>query len=114
MLKDVIEGVYDSAEWSTSSSHLFYVTLDDALRPFKVWRHEMGSSSDKDVCIFSEPDERFFVGINKTSSERFLLIELGSKTQNEIHYLDASTPLADWICFQPRMHVSWFFSLTVP
>src|SRR5690554_2544256 len=49
------------AAWSADGRYLFYVTADEQERPFEVWRHELGTTQDNDVRIFSEADERFFV-----------------------------------------------------
>jgi oligopeptidase B len=90
-LSDEIPDVYYGMEWSNDSNAFFYVTQDEAKRPFQVWRHDIGTTKDKDSLVLEEKDERFFVGVDKTSDERFLLFEAGSFVTTEISYLDANT-----------------------
>ena len=42
-LDDVIEGVYYGSAWSTDNRTFFYIRPDDAMRPYQVWRHELGT-----------------------------------------------------------------------
>lgn len=90
-LPDVIERVYYGAAWSADSSHLFYPTLDPAHRPDKVWRHRLGST-DPDVMVYHETDERMFVGLATTQDDRYLLIVTGSQITSGALYLDAARP----------------------
>ena len=88
--------------WSADSKHLFYVVADDTERPFQVRRHKIGTPLTDDEIVFTDNDERFFVGIELTRSGRFIIIHSGSKTSSEIHLLDASTPLTEPQCVRPR------------
>ena len=45
-----------------------------------MWRHVVGTDSSDDVCIFHEPDERFFVGSGFSRSGRMMFVVTGSKT----------------------------------
>ena len=45
--------------------HVFYLTVDEAWRPDTVWRHRLGST-DPDVKVFYEADDRYWVGIGST------------------------------------------------
>ncbi len=96
-LPDRIENTFAGATIDPSGRFVFYTTVDEAWRPEKVWRHTVtgdgvgdASATDptaaseasgaEDVCIFHEPDERFFVGVGFSRSERYLFIVTGSKT----------------------------------
>ena len=79
-LEDTIEGTFAGACLDPSGRYVFYTTVDDAWRPEKVWRHLVGTDSAEDVCIFDEPDERFFVGTGFSRSGRILFVVTGSKT----------------------------------
>ena len=45
--------------------------------------------------MFEEPDERFWVGVGLTRSERYLLISSSSKLTSEIWLLDAADPTGE-------------------
>jgi oligopeptidase B len=94
-LPDEIPDTHYGTAWSLDASTLFYITVDDAWRPYRVHRHVVGTSPADDVLVFQEDDERFFVGIELTRSERFILVEVGSKTSSEVHYLPADAPLSE-------------------
>ena len=85
-------GAFYGCAWSLDGSALFYVTVDDAWRPYRVSRHIVGTPADDDVIVFEEPDERFWVGVGLTRSERYLQIPWRSKLTSEAWLLDAARP----------------------
>lgn len=91
VLRDEITGVSHGATWSLDGSHLFYATVDDAWRPNKIWRHRIGSGQ-QDTLVYEETDERFFVGVGSTSSEKYLVIGSSSKVTSEVRVLDSTRP----------------------
>ncbi len=60
-----------------------------------VWRHTVGTPTAEDVVVYEEPDERFWVGVELTRSERFILIEIGSKITSEVRVIPADDPTGD-------------------
>ncbi len=91
-LPDEVPDTYYSSAWANDNKTFFYTTQDDASRPDKLWRHTLGVPAKNDVMVFHEPDERFRLGVFKTRSNGFIMIELGSNSQSEWHALDANTP----------------------
>jgi oligopeptidase B len=102
MLPDQVSGNHGSIVWANDNKTYFYVTLDAAKRPEKVWRHTLGSSNSEDRLVFHEKDERFFLTIAKTRSNRFVLINVRSKNTTEVHYLAASEPEGEFRVIHPR------------
>ena len=103
-LPDEIPGTYAGCAWSADGSALFYVTVDDAWRPYRVWRHRVGTPVEQDTVVFEEPDERFHVYVSLTRSERYLLIESASVLTTEVWMLDAATPDGEFTVVAPRRH----------
>src|SRR5690606_34119155 len=89
LLADSIPNTHYGATWSLTGTHLFYTTVDDAWRPDRVWRHRIGTPADEDVAVFHEPDERFWLGVGATRSDRYIMIGLGSKITSEYHVIPA-------------------------
>jgi oligopeptidase B len=89
---DEIPDTYYGCAWSADGSALFYVTVDAAWRPYRVWRHLVGTPAASDVIVLEEPDERFWVGVGLTRSERYLCITSASKLTSEVWLLDATDP----------------------
>ncbi|MGE8499592.1 MAG: S9 family peptidase [Pseudomonas sp.] len=89
-----------SMTWANDSQTLFFGELDDTHRPHKLYRHRLGSADAQ--LVFHETDGRFFLHCYRASSERQLVLSLGSKTTSEAWVLDASTPEAAFTCLAPR------------
>jgi oligopeptidase B len=89
---DEIPNTHYGCAWSTDGSALFYVTADAAWRPYRVWRHLVGTPAADDVIVLEESDERYWVGVGLTRSERYLRIAASSKLTSEVWLLDATEP----------------------
>jgi oligopeptidase B len=101
VLGDEITGASGGATWSADGTHLFYTTVDDAWRPFRVWRHRLGDTGD-DTLVHEEPDERYFIGVGRTHSERYLVIGMSSKITSEYLVLEADDPEGEFRVVLPR------------
>lgn len=88
--------------WAADSATLFYTTLDASHRPYRLYRHRVGTSPAHDVLVHEEADESFFMGIGLSKSRRFLMLELGSHTTTEIRFLDAARPTGGFRILRPR------------
>ncbi|KXK62867.1 protease 2 [Micromonospora rosaria] len=102
VLADEIPGTFYGTAWSADASVLFYVTVDEAWRPNRVWRHVIGTPAGDDVVVHEEPDERFWVGVELTRSERFVLIDIHSKITSEVRVIPASNPTGEPAVVAPR------------
>ncbi|WP_137886586.1 S9 family peptidase [Pseudomonas sp. 2FE] len=89
-----------SLTWANDNQTLFFGELDDTHRPHKLYRHTLGNAGAE--LVFDEPDGRFFLNCYRASSERQLVLLLGSKTTSEAWVLDADTPHGDFTCLAPR------------
>ena len=67
--------------WANDSRTLFFGELDDTHRPHRLYRHRLGEANAE--LVFEEADGRFFLGCHRASSERQLVLMLGSKTTSE-------------------------------
>ena len=101
-LADVVEGTAPGVALTPDGEHVFYTTVDEAWRPHRVWRHRLGTPTSEDVLVLEEPDERYWVGVGLTRSQRFLQIELASKLTSEVHLLRADEPAGRPVVVWPR------------
>ena len=99
---DEIPDTYYGCAWSRDGSALFYVTVDDAWRPYRIWRHLIGTPVADDQIVFEETDERFFAGVWLTRSERFVVVSTSSKLTSEDWLLDADDPAGQFRVVAPR------------
>jgi oligopeptidase B len=102
LLADEIPNTSYSLEWAGDNTTLFYTVLDDAKRPFKVFRHSLGVPGD--ALIFHEPDRRFEVDLSKTSSRAFILITSRSPLTTEIQCVRSDNPSGEFRAVLPRVH----------
>ncbi|MFC0029452.1 S9 family peptidase [Micromonospora chaiyaphumensis] len=101
-LPDEVPDTFYGTAWSSDASTLFYVTVDDAWRPNRVWRHTVGTPSSADVVVHQEDDERFWVGVELTRSERFVVIDIHSKITSEVRVIPAANPTGEPAIIAPR------------
>lgn len=90
LLKDTITSTHYSLVWANDNETFFYTIQDDSNRPFKVYRHTLGSNQKSDELVFHEKDERFFIRIGKSRSKKYIFFILNSEVTSEVHYLDAN------------------------
>jgi oligopeptidase B len=103
---DIADVVHDIAwcgtAWSHDNRSLFYVTANEAMRPHKVWRHDLGTSQADDVLVFEETDERFYVYVQLSRSGEWIIIDSQCKTFSEVLLIPASDAKQDPIVARPR------------
>ncbi|MTV23833.1 S9 family peptidase [Nitriliruptoraceae bacterium ZYF776] len=88
-LDDVVPKAGYSMAWYEDDTAFLYTVTDDAWRPYQVHKHVLGTDPADDVLVFEETDERFWLGVGRLRSRRYLAISLGSKITSEVHLLDA-------------------------
>ena len=65
LLPDTLQDTSGGLEWDATGEHVYYVTLNEANRPFRLYRHRMGDTQDNDQMVFEEPDEGVLYGTFK-------------------------------------------------
>ncbi|BCY05083.1 oligopeptidase B [Actinoplanes sp. L3-i22] len=101
LIDEVPDTFYGSA-WSADGSVLFYITVDEAWRPDRVHRHVVGEPAREDAVVYHEADERFWVGVDLTRSEKFIVIDAQSKITSEVRVIPADAPTSDPVLIAER------------
>jgi oligopeptidase B len=94
-LPDVLEECRYGLAWSHDGKYLFYTIADEALRPFQVWRHEVGTAQSVDVLVIQEDDERYYLDISRTRSGEFVVIDASSSITESAWAIPTRSPLTD-------------------
>ncbi|MBA2607714.1 MAG: S9 family peptidase [Actinobacteria bacterium] len=102
-LPDTAPNSNSGCAWVTDDVFL-YVVLDDAHRPFQVWRHVLGTNAASDELVYEDLDERFFVGVARDLAGRFVFLISGSKITTEASYIRTDAPLSAPSVIAPREH----------
>jgi len=101
-----------SLAWAADSATLLYTTEDDQTkrqdRAFRLTLSSLNPSTltpqqSPAVEIFHEPDERFNIGIGRTRDRKYFLLEAGSHTTSETHFLSTATPNSTFTLIAPRV-----------
>jgi oligopeptidase B len=86
--------------WGANDNTLFYTKTDEAQRSYQVYcrtfnfsennseRHDVVVSEER--LLFEELDSLYYVGIEKTSDGKYLLIYNDSSESSEVHYVNLS------------------------
>ena len=103
---DTADVVHDIAwcgtAWSSDNRAVFYVTANEAMRPYRVWRHDLGTDQVDDTMVFEETDERFYVYVEQSRSEQWVIIDSRSKTSSEVLLIPAGDPTKAPLIVRPR------------
>jgi len=103
LLPDRIQNATYGFAWAEDNRTVFYNILDETKRPFKVLRHTLGTDSSKDTVVYHETDERFTVGVSKTRSRAYLLLDIASAITTETRYLKSDQPTGEFKVLYPRV-----------
>lgn len=104
---DTIVGIGAGATWAADNRTLYYTTVDDAWRPDTVWRHRLGAGTPAER-VYHEPDDKYWLGVGRTRSDKYLVIAAGSAITSEVRYADAADPDAEFaVVWQRRDGVEY-------
>ncbi|MGP9765675.1 S9 family peptidase [Halomonas sp. AOP13-D3-9] len=106
LLSDIGAGLCWAEDQTATTASLLFTRFDDTQRPDSVWRFSLSlakpEASKEPALVLREEDPEFWLGIGKTRSRAWLLLESGSKDTSEIHLLPADAPDSTPQCIQPR------------
>ncbi len=100
---DVVPNVSGDVAWAADDRTLFYVENDvRTLRSYRVKKHVLGTDAKDDALIYEEKDEAYYTGVHRTTSERYIVIDLSSTESDEQRVLPADEPEGAFKVFAPR------------
>ena len=88
--------------WANDNATVFFVRVDEAMRPHQLWRHQVGTAPSGDVLVYEEPDEHYYLGVGRTKDDRYILCALDSKVTSEVRVLSADDPGGEFTIVEPR------------
>jgi len=102
VLADAIPDTSGAAAWVNDNKTIFYALKDDTLRPYKIFKHVLGTNVSEDVEVYHESDETFELYVYKTKSNDYIFIVSASTLSTEYRFLDANDPNEEFQIIQPR------------
>lgn len=103
VVDDSVTDIGYGVAFSLDGRYVFYTRNDDAWRQYQVWRHEVGADPATDVLVHEEDDERFWVGVESSRDDAYVVIASGSKITSEARFLRADEPLGEPVVVRPRV-----------
>ncbi|HVR80927.1 MAG TPA: S9 family peptidase [Luteimonas sp.] len=99
---DTITGASPNIVWADDNRTLFYVeNAPDTLLTVRVKRHVLGTPVDADVLVYEEHDDSFYMGIDRSRDDRYIVIGIDSTVSSELRYAPASDPV-EFMVLAPR------------
>ena len=91
---------YGSLVWATDSRTVYWVWRDDSARPKRVYRQALDSAERE--LVYEEADDGFFLSVDRSDGDTWILVESGDHTTSEIRLYDASDAGAEALLVAAR------------
>ncbi len=101
ILSDRVENT-QSLTWVMDNKTIFYTMEDSAKRPYRVYRHTLGTKSSEDRLVYEEKDALYTVGIDRTRNNKYIFMVSNAFNSTEWRYVNASDPTAEFKVIIPR------------
>ena len=102
MLADRIPGTTGNFEWANNNKTVFYSKQDpNTLRADKIYRHELGTETSKDVLVFLEKDQTLSSYIGKSRSKKFLIIQSVRTDASVVQFMEIDNNKSKLTVFEP-------------
>ena len=103
MLSDVVPRSIGGIAWAEDNRTLFYTRPDSvSVRPYQVYRHKLGTPAATDQMVYEDKDETYYVGVSKTKSRSYIMIQSSQTMATEYSYIRADQPDAPFTVIFPR------------
>ncbi len=90
---ETIEGASSDLVWADDNKTLFYIENDaETLLTVRVKKHVIGTDPKDDPVVYEETDDSFYMGIERSRDDNFILIRLSSTVSDELRYASARDP----------------------
>ena len=86
--------------WADDNKTIFYSTVDQAKRPYRILRHVLGSQ--KDELVYEDLDEHYYVSVGGTRDNKYILVQSGATTTSEVSYIPSDRPAEKPTVILPR------------
>ncbi|HEX6033640.1 MAG TPA: S9 family peptidase, partial [Anaerolineales bacterium] len=97
-------------EWANDSQTLFYLTLDEAERPYKVFRHKLGTEPEHDELIVHDKEEAYSLFIHKSRDGKYIFTNHHASRATEMRFLSADEPDGELRMLSPRQEGVEYFA----
>ncbi len=90
---DRIPSVSPEVVWADDNKTLFYVENDpETLLSVRVKKHVLGTPATQDTLVYEEKDDSFYLSLERTRDDKYIVISMGSTVSSEQRYASAADP----------------------
>lgn len=90
-----LRGTSGDLVFADDNRTVFYIENDpETLLTKRVKRHVIDTDPAQDVVVYEEADDSFYMGIDRTRDDRYIVIGVSSTVSDEIRYAPAADPQA--------------------
>ncbi|HKX92365.1 MAG TPA: S9 family peptidase, partial [Sphingomicrobium sp.] len=101
-LSDSVANVEPNLVWADDNRTIYYIEKDPVtLLSKRVKAHVLGTPASADKLVYEEKDDSFYLGVGRTSDDKYLCIYLQSTVSNEQRCTSAARP-GTWAVLAPR------------
>ena len=102
-LPDRITGAQGRVVWAGDNRTVYYIENDPVtLLSTRVKKHVLGTDPKSDPVVYEEKDTAFYVWLDETIDDRFVLIFLHSTEATEVRFLPVGDPEGTFRVLAPR------------
>jgi oligopeptidase B len=93
VLDDTVTDIQPNLVWADDNRTIFYVEKDPVtLLSKRIKAHVLGTPASADRVVYEEPDDSFYIGVGRTSDEKYICISSSSTVSDEQRCAPASNP----------------------
>lgn len=103
IMDDAIPNIQGEAAWANDNKTVFYTSKNEVtLLSEKIKRHKLGNSINTDEVVYHEKDPSFYIGVYRSKSGKYIIIQNESTIVSDYHILSTNNPEGKFKQFIPR------------
>lgn len=83
--KNLVTTNVSEAAWGEDGKTIFYTTLDDINRPWRLIARVLGETGE--TLLYEETDKAWYISIEKSRSRKYLFLTTANSVASEVHYI---------------------------
>lgn len=102
LLTDRITQTSYGAFLTPDASELIYTVVDDAWRPWRVYRHVIGTPVSEDELIYQEDNPGLWLGVELSADKQWLMVASACSEYGEYRIRKVDAPRDPWLTVIPE------------
>ena len=102
LLSDRVEQTSYGAFLTPDASQLIYTVVDDSWRPWRVYRHLIGTPSEQDELLYQEDNPGLWLGAELSADKKWLMVASACSEYGEYRIRRLDTSQDEWLTLIPE------------